>query len=64
VSAAGGLAHALPALAFTAIVLLLGRAVRDPKTPRGDAVVMDLCLGLLAVAASVLWLQVLLAVLF
>lgn len=34
------------------------RASRDPKTPRGDVVLIDLCLGLVAVVASVLWLQV------
>jgi hypothetical protein len=43
---------------FTLIGLFLHRASRDPKTPRGDAVLVDLCLGLVAVVASVLWLQV------
>ena len=53
------LAYAWPALLLTIIGLLLRRASRDPKTPRGDAVLVDLGLGLVAVVASVLWLQVL-----
>lgn len=50
--------YALPALLFTVIGLVLRRASRDPKTPRGDAVLVDLCLGLVTVAASVFWIQV------
>jgi len=53
------LAYAWPALLLTIIGLFLRRASRDPKTPCGDAVLVDLGLGLVAVAASVLWLQVL-----
>lgn len=53
------LAYACPALLLTIIGLFLHRASRDPKTPRGDAVLVDLGLGLVAVVASVLWLQVL-----
>lgn len=58
------LAYAGFALLFTLIGLFLHRASRDPKTPRGDAVLVDLCLGLIAVVASVLWLQVLALVVF
>lgn len=57
-------AHAWPALVLTAIALVLLRASRDPKTPRGDAVLVDLCLGLVAVGASVLWLRVFVLVVF
>ncbi|MDQ3498698.1 MAG: hypothetical protein M3514_14565 [Actinomycetota bacterium] len=53
------MAYAWPALLLTIIGLFLRRASRDPKTPCGDAVLVDLGLGLVAVAASVLWLQVL-----
>jgi hypothetical protein len=58
------LAYAWPALLLTIIGLVLRRVSRDPKTPRGDAVLVDLGLGLVAVVASVLWLQVLLLVIF
>ncbi|MCA3749121.1 MAG: hypothetical protein IN808_08300 [Rubrobacter sp.] len=51
-------AYALPALTLTVVGLALRRASRDPRTPRGDAVLIDLGLGLIAVVASVLWLQV------
>lgn len=50
--------YAWPALLLTIIGIFLRRASRDPKTPRGDVVLIDLCLGLVAVVASVLWLQV------
>jgi len=53
------LAYTWPVLLLTIIGLFLHRASRDPKTPCGDAVLVDLGLGLVAVAASVLWLQVL-----
>ena len=53
------MAYAWPALLLTIIGLFLRCASRDPKTPCGDAVLVDLGLGLVAVAASVLWLQVL-----
>jgi len=52
------LVYAWPALLFTILGLFLGRVSRDPKTPRGDAVLVDLGLGLVAVVASALWLQV------
>jgi hypothetical protein len=53
-----------PTLLLTIIGLFLRRASRDPKTPRGDAVLIDLCLGLVAVVASVLWLRVFVSVVF
>jgi hypothetical protein len=58
------LTYAWPALLLTIIGLFLRRASRDPKTPRSDAVLVDLGLGLVAVCASVLWLQVFVLVVF
>ena len=56
------LAYVWHTLLLTIIGLFLRRASRDPKTPRGDAVLIDLCLGLVAVVASVLWLRVFVSV--
>jgi hypothetical protein len=58
------LAYVWPALLLTIIGLFLRRASLDPKTPRGDAVLVDLGLGLVAVFASVFWLQVFVLVVF
>ena len=58
------LAYAWPALLLTIIGLFLRRASRDPRTPRGDAVLIDLGLGFVAIIASVLWLQVFVSVVF
>jgi hypothetical protein len=58
------LAYAWPALLLTIIGLFLRRASRDPKIPRGAAVLVDLCLGLVAVVTSILWLQVFVLVVF
>ena len=58
------LAYAWPALLLTIIGLFLRRASRDPKTPRGDAVLVDLGLGLVTVFASVLWFQIFVLVVF
>lgn len=58
------LAYALPALLLTIIGLSLRRASRNPQTPRGDAVLVDLGLGLVVTAASVLWLRVFVSVVF
>jgi apolipoprotein N-acyltransferase len=58
------LAYAWPALLFTIVGLVMRRLSRDTRTPRGDAVVVDLCLGLVAVTALTLWLVVFLRVLF
>jgi hypothetical protein len=51
-------------LLLTILGLFLRRASRDPKTPRADAVLVDLGLGLVAVFAFVLWLQVFVLVVF
>ena len=51
--------HAWPALLLTAITLVLLRVSKNPRVPRGNAVLVDLCLGFVAVGASVLWLRVL-----
>jgi hypothetical protein len=51
-------------LLITVIGLFLRRANRDPRTPRGDAVLFDLGLGFVAIIASVLWLQVFVSVVF
>lgn len=58
------LPYAWPALLFTVVGLSLRRASKDPKTPRHDAVLVDLGLGLVTVVASVLWLQVFMLVAF
>ena len=58
------LADAWPALLLSLVGLELHRASRNPKASRGDVVLLDLCLGLVAVVASVLWLQVLVLVVF
>ncbi len=52
------------ALILTVISVALHRASRNPKTAGGDAVLVDLCLGLTAVAASTFWFSVLLQILF
>ena len=52
-------AHAWPALLLTIIALVLLRVSKNPKVPRGNAVLVDLCLGLVSVGASVFWLRVL-----
>jgi hypothetical protein len=63
-SCSAWLAYAGPALLLTVIGLFLRRATRDPRTPRGDAVLFDLGLGIVAIMASVLWLQVFVSVVF
>lgn len=59
-----GLAYVWPALLLTVIGLVLRRASRNPRTPRGDAVVLDLGYGLVVVTATVLWLHVFLVTVF
>ena len=44
---------ALLALLLTALALMLRRFSKDPKTQRGDRVLVELCLGLVAVGGSV-----------
>ncbi len=57
-----GLSYAWPALLLTLIGLFLRRASRNPKTSRGDAVLLDLCFGLVVVTTLVLWLQIFLVI--
>jgi hypothetical protein len=59
-----GLAYAWPALLLTIIGLNLRRVSRNPETSRGDAVLLDLGFGLVAVTASMLWLQAFLVTVF
>ena len=47
------------ALLLTALALILRRISKNPKIQRGDKVLVDLCLGLVAVGASVSWLRLL-----
>ena len=46
-------------LALLLTTLVLRRFSKDLKIQRGANVLVDLCLGLVAVGASVLWLRVL-----
>ena len=47
------------ALLLTTLVLILRRFSKDPQIRQGEKVLVDLCLGLVAVGASVSWLRVL-----
>jgi apolipoprotein N-acyltransferase len=47
---------AWPALFLTIIGLALHRASRDPRIQKSDAVLVDLCLGLVTVTAGMFWL--------
>jgi hypothetical protein len=47
------------ALLLTILALILRRFSKDPKIRQGDKVLVDLCLGLVAVGASISWLRVL-----
>jgi hypothetical protein len=47
------------ALLFTAAALVLLRLSKEPKVPRGNVVLLELCMGLVSVDASVFWLRVL-----
>ena len=58
------LADAWPALLLSLVGLELHRASRNPKASRGDVVLLDLCLGLVAVVASVFWLRAIAEYLF
>ena len=48
-----------PALLLTAIVLILLGVSRNTRIQHGDRVLVDFCLGFVAVGASVFWLRVL-----
>ena len=50
---------AVLALLFTAAALVLLRVSKNPKVPRGNVVLLELCLGLVSAVASVYWLRVL-----
>lgn len=58
------LAYAVPALLISIVGKFLRRASRDPRTPRGDAILFDLGLEFVAIIASVLWLQVFVSIFF
>ena len=58
------LVYAWPALLLTVVRLGLRRISGDARTPRGDAVMVELCLGIVAVTALMFWLVVSLRVLF
>ncbi|MGH3146714.1 MAG: hypothetical protein ACRDTR_13040 [Rubrobacter sp.] len=58
------LAYAWTALLLTIVGLFLRLASRNPSIPRGDAVLVDLGLGLVAVVATVFWIQVFVSVVF
>jgi hypothetical protein len=49
----------LLAVLLTALALILRRVAKNPKVQRGDRVLVDVCLGLVAVGASVSWLRIL-----
>jgi hypothetical protein len=55
---------AWPAFLLTIIGLTLHRASKDPRIQKGDAVLVDLCLGLVAVTAAMFWLVTFLQVAF
>jgi hypothetical protein len=58
------LVYAWPALLLTLVGLGLRRVSGDARTPRGDAVIVELCLGIVAVTALMFWSVVSLRVLF
>jgi hypothetical protein len=47
------------ALLLTVAVPVLMRVSKSPKVSRGNVVLIELCLGLVSVGASVFWLRVL-----
>ena len=57
------LVYAWPALLLTVVGLGLRRISRDART-LGDAVIVELCVGIVAVTALMFWLVVSLRVLF
>ena len=56
-------AQALVAVVLSWICIELYRGTRNPRTQRGDALMLDLGLGLATVAAAVLWFSVSLQIL-
>ena len=47
------------ALLLTFAALVLVRVSKSPKVPRGNVVLIELCLGLVSVGACVFWLRAL-----
>jgi apolipoprotein N-acyltransferase len=47
------------ALLLTVAALVLLRVSKNPRVPRGNAILIELCLGLVSVGASVFWLKIL-----
>ena len=58
------LAKTFAAVLLTWMGVALYRAARNPRTTRGDAVLLDLGLGLVTVTAAVLWVLVPLEIFF
>jgi apolipoprotein N-acyltransferase len=58
------LVYSWPAWLLIVLGLGLRRISGDARTPRGDAVIVELCLGIVAVTALLFWLVVSLRVLF
>jgi len=46
-------------LLLTVAALVLLRVSKNPRVPRGNAILIELCLGLVSVGASVFWLKIL-----
>ena len=47
------------ALLLTVAALVLLRVSKNPRVPRGNVILIELCLGLVSVGASVFWLKIL-----
>jgi hypothetical protein len=47
------------ALLLTVVALGLLRVSKNPKVPRGNLILIELCLGLVSVGACVCWLRTL-----
>ena len=46
------------ALLLTVAALVLLRVSKNPRVPRGNVILFELCLGLVSVGASVFWLKI------
>lgn len=57
-------AQALVAVVLSWICVELYRGARNPRTHRGDAMMLDLGLGLAAVTAAVLWFSISLEIVY
>ena len=47
------------ALLLTVAALVLLRVSKNPRVPRRNVILIELCLGLVSVGASVFWLKIL-----